>query len=231
MMLGSAEFDQYAEDYNAALAHLSWAGESREDFAGRRIKWLGERLNNIGAAPKRVMDFGCGTGTSIPFFFSELKVESVIGVDVSRKSLEVAKRDHGSESVQFVPLDEYKPTEPLDLVFCNGVFHHIPIDARAGAIKLICDSLRPGGLFALWENNPWNPVTQLLMGLAPIDRDAKKLLPSQTRRLLHDGGFDVMQTDFLFIFPRLLGWFRVIEPHLARWALGLQYQVLSVKTR
>ena len=37
-------------------------------------------------------------------------------------------------------------------------------------------------------------VTQLLMGLTPIDRGAKKLMPSETRRLLFAGGFDVMQT-------------------------------------
>ena len=226
-----AEFDQYAEDYSAALAHLSWAGESKEDFAVRRIQWLSEHLKRIGAAPKRVMDFGCGTGASIPFFFSVLGVESVIAVDVSSKSLEVAQRDHGSERVQFFPLDKYEPGEPLDLVFCNGVFHHIPINDRAGAIALISKSLRPGGLFALWENNPWNPVVQLLMGFASIDRDAIKLRPSETRRLLRDGGFEVLQTDFLFIFPRMLGWFRAFEPRLAHLALGLQYQVLATKRR
>jgi len=223
------EFDQYAENYDAALVHLSWASERREDFAARRIEWLGAQLKKIGVAPKRVMDFGCGTGSSIPFLFSVLGVESVIAVDVSRKSLEVAERNYGSGRVQFVPYDEYEPREPLDLVFCNGVFHHIPVIERAGAINLVRNSLGSGGLFALWENNPWNPVIQLLMALAPIDRDAIKLLPSETRRLLDAGGFEVMQTDFLFIFPRLLRWFRVLEPYVARMALGLQYQVLAKK--
>src|SRR5262249_21153262 len=131
-----AEFDQHAEDYNAALPHLCWTGESREDFAVRRIEWLWERLKRIGVVPKRVMDFGCGTGSSNPFFFSVLGVESVIAVDVSRKSLEVAKRDHGSEHVQFLPLDEYRPGESLDLVFCNGVLHHISIRDRAAVMSL-----------------------------------------------------------------------------------------------
>jgi SAM-dependent methyltransferase len=161
--------------------------------------------------------------------FSVLGVESVVAVDVSRKSLEVAERNYGSSRVRFIPTDEYKPGEPLDLVFCNGVFHHIPLVERAGAMNLIHDSLRADGLFALWENNPWNPVTQLLMGFAAIDRDAIKLMPSETRRLLNTGGFEVMQTDFMFIFPRLLRWFRVLEPRIAHLALGLQYQVLSRK--
>jgi len=223
------EFDQYAENYDAALAHVAWAGERREDFAERRIKWLGAQLKKIGEAPKRVMDFGCGTGTSIPFLFSVLGVESVVAIDVSRKSLEVAQRNYGSSCVRFVPTDEYKPEEPLDLVFCNGVFHHIPISEREGAISLIANSLRADGVFALWENNPWNPVTQLLMRVAAIDRDAIKLMPAETRRLVGGGGFEVMQTDFMFIFPRVLRWFQILEPRVAQLPLGLQYQVLSRK--
>ena len=226
----NVDFDQYAENYDAGLGvGLSWTGESREYFAARRVEWLCAQLNKVGVAPKRVMDFGCGTGSSIPYFFSVLGVESVIAVDASVKSLEVAQRDYGSERVQFVPLEEYQPKEPVDLVFCNGVFHHIPVNDRAAAIGLVHDSLRPGGMFALWENNPWNPVTHVLMKLAPVDRDAVKLTPAETRRLLRAGGFDVMQTDFLFIFPRSLGWFRVIERHLARLPLGIQYQVLAAR--
>lgn len=222
------DFDQHAENYDAGLGiGLSWTGESRDYFAARRIDWLCKQLKKFGVAPKRVMDFGCGTGSSIPFFFSLLGVESVIAVDESRKSLEIAKQDYGSERVQFIPLDEYQPKEPVDLVFCNGVFHHIPLNERAAAMSLIHDSLRPRGLFALWENNPWNPATHVLMRLAPIDRDAVKLTPAKTQCLLRSGGFDVLQTDFLFIFPRLFGWFRVIEPYLAQLPFGIQYQVLS----
>ena len=35
------------------------------------------------------------------------------------------------------------------------------------------------------------------------------------------------RTDFLFVFPRVLGWLRGVEPRLARWPLGAQYLVLG----
>jgi len=45
----------------------------------------------------------------------------------------------------------------MDLAYCNGVFHHIAPDARPEALAMIRDALKPGGLFAFWENNAWNP--------------------------------------------------------------------------
>src|SRR5438477_397084 len=82
-----------------------------------------------------------------------LGVTSVLGVDVSPKLLEVAQRTYGSELTRFVLLDHFQPASQLDLAFCNGVFHHIPPKDRAAAIHYVYRCLRPGGLFALWENN------------------------------------------------------------------------------
>jgi hypothetical protein len=63
----------------------------------------------------------------------------------------------------------------------------------------------------------------------PFDRDAVPLPASETRRLLHMRGFEVLRIDFLFIFPRTLRWFRSLEPTLSRLPLGGQYQVLARK--
>ena len=60
-------------------------------------------------------------------------------------------------------MDDYIPDEAIELAFCNGVFHHIPVDERAAVIDYIYHSLKPGGWFAMWENNPWNPGTRYVM--------------------------------------------------------------------
>ena len=109
---------------------------------------------------------------------------------------------------QFLLFDDYQPNERIDLVFCNGVFHHIPPDQRAAVVDYIYRTVRPGGMFALWENNPWNPGTRYVMSRISFDRDAITLTAPETRRLLISGGFEILRTDFLFIFPRLLSWFR-----------------------
>ena len=67
------------------------------------------------------------------------------------------------------------------------------------------------------------------MNRIPFDRDAVTLTRGQARQLLRAGGFDLLRTDFLFIFPRVLRWFRGLEPFMSRWPLGAQYQVLARK--
>ncbi|MGH9900400.1 MAG: class I SAM-dependent methyltransferase [Pyrinomonadaceae bacterium] len=229
-MSTGAEFDRYAEDYDAALARgLSVSGEDKNYFARGRARWLAQCLRRMGEAPESLMDFGCGTGSSIPFLLDHLEVGSVLGVDVSPKSIERARRTQEDARAQFLRPEQYEPDEQFDLVFCNGTFHHIPPGERDAAVDYIHRSLRPGGLFALWENNPWNPGTRYVMSRCPFDQDAVTLTPPEARALVRRRGFGVLSTDFLFIFPRTLRWFRRIEPHVARLPLGTQYQVLCRK--
>lgn len=226
----NTEFDAYAEDYEAALAHgLFVSGEDARYFAGGRIAWLASCLRQLREQPKSVLEYGCGTGTSVPLLFDLVRVESIVGVDISSRSLDVAKRTYGLERAQFLLVDHYQPSEQIDLAFSNGVFHHLPLNERDSAVEYVYRSLRSDGLFALWENNPWNPGTRYVMSRIPFDRGAITLTPPDTRRLLRAGGFTILRTDFLFIFPKMLSWFRGIEPLVSRLPLGAQYQVLCRK--
>jgi SAM-dependent methyltransferase len=223
-------FDRYASDYDTALARgISIFGENRNYFARRRVEWLYECLLHLSFSPKQVMDYGCGTGLSSPFLLETLGAEHLIGTDESLQSLNIARQSYGSERIEFLPIDTYLPSGKLDLVFCNGVFHHIPSAKRAEATDYVFRSLRPAGLFAFWENNPWNPGTLYAMSRTPFDRDAVPLTPPEARNLLRGQGFEVIQTDFLFIFPRVLHWCRWIEPFWSRYPLGAQYQILCRK--
>ena len=176
------------------------------------------------------MDFGCGIGSATPYLLDVPGVESLLGVDLSAKSLAVAERIHGSARAQFRLLDQYQPNEQTDLAYCNGVFHHILPQERANAVNYVYRSLRPGGLFAFWENNPWNPGTRYVMSRCPFDQDAITLSPPEARRLVFSGRFEILRMDFLFVFPRALRFFRSIEPSISRLPFGAQYQVLCRKT-
>jgi SAM-dependent methyltransferase len=224
------QFDEFAGDYDAALAHgLNVSGEDKNYFAQGRVAWLAACLGRLDEKPRRVMDFGCGTGSAEPFLAALPGVESVLGLDTSTKSLEVARRTCAAERAQFLPLNRYDPGAAIDLAFCNGVFHHVPVSERSAAMDYVYRALRPGGLFAIWENNPWNPGARYVMSRIPFDRDAVMLAPAETRRMLRAGGFQILRTDFLFIFPRMLRWLRGVEPWVARLPIGAQYQVLARK--
>ena len=226
--MNKADFDCYADSYDQTLAEgLAVSGERREYFAEGRVKWLASCLRRLGSAPSLVIDYGCGTGLTSSLLLELLAAEKVIGIDSSVRSIEVARRDHGSERIQFLLLHEYAPVSEADLIYCNGVFHHIPPEQRASTLRFLYQALRPTALFSLWENNPWNPGTQYIMARLPFDRDAIKLNSFESRRLVRSEGFSVLRTDFLFFFPRFLKVFRPIEKLASGLPLGAQYQVLS----
>lgn len=227
---GKAAFDDFSIDYDAALAQgLAVTGENKDFFASGRTAWLAVCLSEASQHREAILDFGCGTGSAAPFLLRDLAPKRILGVDVSAKSLEVARDIHGSAAVQFQLLSEYQPQAEMDLAYCNGVFHHIPLAERAEKVAYVHRSLRPGALFSFWENNPWNPGTRYVMSRTPFDRDAITLTPPEARRMLKAGGFEILRTDFLFFFPRLLSWFRRLEPSLVRIPLGAQYQILCRK--
>ena len=117
------------------------------------------------------------------------------------------------------------PSGQFDVAYCNGVFHHVEPGERLDALAYIHRSLAEG-VFGFWENNPWNPGTRLVMRRIPFDRDAKLISPPRAQ-LLTSAGFDVLETDFLFLFPRLLSALRPLEARLARLPAGAQYMVLA----
>lgn len=223
--MGTA-FDEYADDYEGALQRgLSVSGESSEYFMRERMVWLAKAVRARHVAPARVMDFGCGTGNGVPFLRDVVGASSVVGVDTSERSLEQARTRY--PWAEFAVPAHVDSSPSFDLIFTNGTFHHIPPSERAASLAYIRDRLRPGGLFALSENNPWNPGTQLIMRRIPFDRDAVKITAGEARRLLSSAGFDVLSVDFLFVFPRALQALRPLERHLSRWPLGGQYVVLA----
>ncbi len=225
----TAEFDAFAADYDLALERgLNLTGQSKDYFAEARLRWLRSRLPEFDADSSAILDFGCGTGSSVPWFLDLLEVKKIVGSDVSTQSLEVAKerwRDYATEFVQCGS----EPANAFDLAFCNGVFHHIIPEQRAEAFQQVFQALKPGGLFAFWENNPANPGTRLLMKRIPFDRDAILVWPNEARRRLRAAGFEVLLTDFVFYFPETLRKLRPLEPWLSKLPLGGQYLVLARK--
>ena len=230
MTVAEAEFDQYAAAYDESLAQgLSVTGEDKEFYARGRLECLRNCLGTLRYQAASVLDFGCGTGSITPLVFEMLKITHLIGTDVSRSSIRIATASFGNQNARFFEASEYEPSGQIDLAYCNGVYHHIPVAERAAAADYVFQSLRPGGVFAFWENNPWNPGTRYIMSRVPFDHDAITLTPPESRRLLQAAGFQILRTDYCFLFPHALRFMRPIERRLQRFPFGGQYQVLAVK--
>jgi SAM-dependent methyltransferase len=225
-------FDQYAAAYEQALSNaIAPSGEGREYFAEGRVAWLKRCLNETKQSPEALLDFGCGDGATTPLLLQTLNAKSAVGVDVSAKSLEIARKRHAGERIRFESIGDFQSPGEIDLAYCNGVFHHILPAQRAAALAMVHRALRLGGFFSFWENNPWSLATRYVMSRCAFDRDAIMLSPPEARALLREGGFEIVRTDFRFIFPHALRAFRKIEDFVYRAPLGTQYQILCRKTR
>ncbi len=227
-MTNEAEFDAFAATYRETLDRaISVSGEDATYFAQSRVQWLQAVLASRSIACHSILDFGCGTGMGVSFLKQGFDAAEVTGVDVSRKSLQIAAQQHSESNIQFVHADQYVPRGDRDLVFSSGVLHHIAVDERAKWMAVIAGSLRPGGMCAIWENNPWSLPARYCMRVNPFDRDAVMLSASTTRRLCRAAGLRVLSTHYRFIFPRVLSALRPMEKHFERLPIGAQYVVLS----
>lgn len=226
------QFDEHADIYDAELNQaLAVSGETRDHFARERVKWLARCIQRLPEEPTCAIDYGCGIGDTCVFLSQIFSLDAVLGLDVSCRSLEVAAQQHASAHCSFLEFKNYVPQAAIDLVYCNGVFHHIPVGERDESVDYILRCLRPGGLLAFWENNPWNPGTRYVMSKLVFDRDAKTLTPPEALRLLRRGGFEIVSLHYRFIFPRFLKWLRFLESYASRLPLGAQYQILCRKPR
>ncbi|HET9768506.1 MAG TPA: methyltransferase, partial [Thermoanaerobaculia bacterium] len=216
-----------SEEYDAMLAAgIGLSGEEKPFFIAGRLESLFRSLPP-GWLPRRVLDFGCGTGDTAAALVARLPGAEVVGVDVSLPALELARQRH--PAARFAALDELPELGAFDLCYVNGVLHHVERGRRGETMAAIFAALRPGGWLGLFENNAWNPGAWLVMRRIPFDRDAVPMSPREARRLAAEAGFATVALRSLFYFPHALAWLRFLERPLSRLPLGAQIQVLAKK--
>lgn len=225
-------FDSHAADYeDQCLQGLALSGEPKEFFARGRVAFLHEWWEREARpAPRRIIDYGCGLGDGAAILSKAFPEAQVLGLDPSARCIERARQSHESERVAFSTLDEIGSTEadPADLVHLNGVTHHVAPGDRPQLFSALSRVVAPGGVLALFENNPLNPGTRLVMARIPFDRDAVPVPAWEARRRLRTVKLKPLYTGYLFYFPRPLAGLRPLERWLVRLPLGAQYGVLAV---
>ncbi len=216
--------------YDAELNQgISLSGEDKDFFAAGRLEILARCLQSQGsAAPSAILDYGCGAGDTTVRLARLWPGSRVVGVDTSESLLSIARsRTPEASRCEFHTPASVPEGLRFDLVYCNGVFHHIPPAERGASLNWIRSRMAPSAWFSLWENNSWNPGTRWVMSRIPFDRDAVPLSPACAVRMLKRHGFSVRRRDFAFVFPKCLKKLRLLEPWLRKLPLGAQYQVLS----
>lgn len=227
-MRGTESLFDREDEYDAMLARgLQLTGEDKHYFMRGRLDLL-HQLLPAEFSPGRILDFGCGTGDTTAALAALFPSARLTGVDTATRAIAHAAETHGGERMVFCPVAELGEHGEYDLCYVNGVFHHIRPEFRSEALGHIRAALRPDGIFAMFENNPWNPGTRLVMRRIAFDRDAQTISPRAATGLLRSSGFDVEGAGrHLFFFPAALRALRGLEPYLRWLPFGGQYVVLG----
>ncbi|MBM3465275.1 MAG: hypothetical protein FJX76_24545 [Armatimonadetes bacterium] len=114
-------------------------------------------------------------------------------------------------------------TEPFDLIFVAGVFHHVQPPQRAEVMADIVRRARPGADIVIFEHNPYNPVTRKLVSNCIYDADAVLVPPPEMVRIAEAGKLTVLKRTYTLFFPAALKAIRGLENFLGWLPLGGQY--------
>ncbi len=122
-------FDKFASQYSEILdRNIRFSGAGRDYFDEYKIQCL---KNGVISAEDSldVLDFGCGTGELSLFMARAFPECRVFGVDISQKSIELARERYGGEgNLAFV---HRIGNEKYDAILAANVFHHVSLNDRA----------------------------------------------------------------------------------------------------
>ena len=216
------EFDRFASDYKDVLD--SSVG-SAAYFASGKAEWIARQLGKGFCGS--ILDFGCGVGLLADAMARHLPAARLTGYDVSTDSL-AAIPSALRERCNFTS-DPAKMGEGHALAVVSNVLHHIPSGERDQTLAALAKRLAPGGKLMIFEHNPINPLTQLIVARCPFDEDAVLLWPREAVARLRRAGLTVEPPSYVAFFPKPLARLRGLEAHLGWCPLGAQYVAVGVQ--
>ena len=101
--------------------------------------------------------------------------------------------------------------------------HHVPPANWASFLTEMTRVVRPGGLVAIVEHNPINPLTQWIVRSCPFDENAVLLRSGRLARLFRGAGLIELDRRFIIFTPFSGGFFRQLDESLRWLPLGAQY--------
>jgi SAM-dependent methyltransferase len=184
------------------------------------------RYSPVRAAAARCLDIGCGIGILHPLLAPQ--VAHLAGADVSADAIASARI--ANPDIEYSVYDGMRlPYVDSAFDFCSTVcvMHHVPPSQWPTFVAEAWRVTKPGGLFAVYEHNPINPLTKVAVWRCPFDHDAVLLRAARVIDLLKAQGFEIIAKEYLFFVPVNAGWARQIDRALTWLPLGAQYVVCA----
>jgi len=146
---------------SAVMAH-AWDAEHYLRFSDARTLPAIDLLSRIElAAPRRVVDLGCGPGNSTAPLRARWPEAAVTGIDTSEELLSAARRDHPGIEFTAADIAGWRAAEPVDVVFANASLQWVGDHERL--IPHLFAQVAPGGVLAVQMPRNHDFATHRLM--------------------------------------------------------------------
>jgi ubiquinone/menaquinone biosynthesis C-methylase UbiE len=229
--MSEPEFDRYSPAYEDLLRDPirdRFTKSGSQFFHVRKRDLVRDyfRSQGVDTSNLHYLDVGCGKGEMLSLLREDFG--RVSGCDPSQGMLSAVEsvRTRVQENPGKIPFDAAE----VDFVTAICVYHHVPPSERLALTQEIYRVLKPGGVFAIIEHNPYNPVTRLIVGRTPVDADATLLKASETHKWMRLAGFRCHARQYFLYFPEAI--YRVagsVERLLRAVPLGGQYAIFGTK--
>jgi SAM-dependent methyltransferase len=171
--------------------------------------------------PVRALDVGCGDGRLDAMLepLGELH-----GVDLSP--------DMVAAAADSAPRGNFQVADGTRLPFADATFdvtftvcalHHVEPAERLTFMVELARVTRQGGLVVVFEHNPVNPLTRLVVRRCAFDEGVVLVGRRSLGRLARAAGLAVEETRYILLFPWKRTPFRQLERRLAPLPAGAQY--------
>lgn len=177
------------------------------------------------SAPVRALDVGCGEG----------QLDAMLGPLAELHGVDLSP-DMVAAAAENVPRGRFQVADGTRLPFADGAFdltftvcalHHVEPPNRLSYMQELARVTRAGGLVVVFEHNPVNPLTRLVVRRCEFDEGVVLVGRRRLSHLARAVGLTVEETRYILLFPWRRAPFRQLELGLARVPAGAQYFVAA----
>ncbi len=210
-------------DENSARPASDWDTALYLKFEAERTQPARDLLARVTQTPRRIVDLGCGPGTSTRLLAARFPDAEILALDNSEPMLAEARRRLPDVRFEAADIAKWRPRQRPDLIFANAALQWLP--DHESLFPRLMSYLAEGGALAVQMPDKSQEPSHALMRLVAADGPwADRLVPiAKTRAVIATHGeyyvwlkplsaaLDIWQTTYVHPMAgvgAVVDWFR-----------------------